>query len=229
MNKLIILMTILLPISALANNTQNTFNNNSVMPTLTQLRNMDWTWKNIAKLPHISALEQDSEHKTYMQTQNIREENPQITITFYGTKSKPEVAVIESRTWGMGNAQNSQFVRLDMLKGNIPLQSNCNFRKISVNEIGEDNDIGRYETGADLLFQQFYRLPKDIVSLAPAKHDLYASSLQIKSYVTTSTFQSQAYTITIITPDQTKLGKYVTMYGWNTTKQGKKIMCRIQS
>ena len=87
--------------------------------------------------------------------------NPQTMITFYGSKERPEVAVIESRTWGAGNTQRSKFVRLDKLKVNIPLKSNCNFKDVSTSD--RDDDV---ETGASVDFQQAYMMPKNIASLS---------------------------------------------------------------
>ena len=101
-------------------------------------------------------------------TQTIREENPLTTITFYGTQQRPDVAVIESRTWGAGNTQNSQFVRLGKLKGNIPLTSNCNFKEISINDSVDDDGSGRgYETGATLDFEP-PRLYRRVIYLSQA-------------------------------------------------------------
>ena len=148
--------------------------------------------------------------------------NPQTTITFYGSKERPEVAVIESRTWGAGNTQSSKFVRLDKLKGNIPLKSNCNFKDVSTSD--RDDDV---ETGASVDFQQAYMMPKNIASLSPAKNDLYLASSQIESYVVTSTFQTQGYTLSIVTPEKNKLGQFINKYGWDTNNKGKKITCNV--
>jgi hypothetical protein len=148
--------------------------------------------------------------------------NPQTTITFYGSKERPEVAVIESRTWGAGNTQRSKFVRLDKLKVNIPLKSNCNFKDVSTSD--RDDDV---ETGASVDFQQAYMMPKNIASLSPAKNDLYLASSQIESYVVTSTFQTQGYTLSIVTPEKNKLGQFINKYGWDTNNKGKKITCNV--
>ena len=173
-------------------------------------------------------LERDSENKNrYTMTQTIREDNPQTTITFYGSKERPEVAVIESRTWGAGNTQSSKFVRLDKLKGNTPLKSNCNFKNVSVSETSDDGEGRSYETGASVDFQQAYMMPKNIASLSPAKNDLYLASSQIESYVVTSTFQTQGYTTSIVTPDKNKLGQFINKYGWDTNSKGKKITCNV--
>ena len=194
-----------------------------MIPTVEKMRNNTWAWKNFANLPNMSKLERDSESKNrYMMTQTIREDNPQTTITFYGSKERPEVAVIESRTWGAGNTQNSKFVRLDKLKGNITLKSNCNFKDISTS----DSNDG-VETGASVDFQQAYMMPKNIASLSPAKNDLYLASSQIESYVVTSTFQTQAYTISIVTPEKNKLGQFINKYGWDTNNKGKKVTCNV--
>ena len=192
------------------------------------MRNNTWTWKNFANLPNMGKLERDSENKNrYTMTQTIREDNPQTTITFYGSKESPEVAVIESRTWGAGNTQSSKFVRLDKLKGNTPLKSNCNFKNVSVSETSDDGEGRSYETGASVDFQQAYLMPKNIASLSPAKNDLYLASSQIESYVVTSTFQTQAYTMSIVTPEKNKLGQFINKYGWDTNSKGKKITCNV--
>ena len=192
------------------------------------MRNNTWTWKNFANLPNMGKLERDSENKNrYIMTQTIREDNPQTTITFYGSKERPEVAVIESRTWGAGNTQSSKFVRLDKLKGNTPLKSNCNFKNVSVSETSDDGEGRSYETGASVDFQQAYMMPKNIASLSPAKNDLYLASSQIESYVVTSTFQTQGYTTSIVTPDKNKLGQFINKYGWDTNSKGKKITCNV--
>ena len=192
------------------------------------MRNNTWTWKNFANLPNMGKLERDSENKNrYTMTQTIREDNPQTTITFYGSKERPEVAVIESRTWGAGNTQSSKFVRLDKLKGNTPLKSNCNFKNVSVSETSDDGEGRSYETGASVDFQQAYMMPKNIASLSPAKNDLYLASSQIESYVVTSTFQTQGYTTSIVTPDKNKLGQFINKYGWDTNSKGKKITCNV--
>ena len=129
MNKYLLASLFLIPTLSFASNFSEVFDTRPVIPTVEKMRNNTWTWKNFANLPNMGKLERDSESKNrYMMTQTIREDNPQTTITFYGSKERPEVAVIESRTWGAGNTQNSKFVRLDKLKGNTPLKSNCNFK-----------------------------------------------------------------------------------------------------
>ena len=129
MNKYLLASLFLVPTLSFASNFSEVFDTRPVIPTVEKMRNNTWTWKNFANLPNMGKLERDSENKNrYTMTQTIREDNPQTTITFYGSKERPEVAVIESRTWGAGNTQSSKFVRLDKLKGNTPLKSNCNFK-----------------------------------------------------------------------------------------------------
>ena len=70
-------------------------------------------------------------------------------------------------------------------------------------------------------------MPKNIASLSPAKNDLYLASSQIESYVVTSTFQTQGYTTSIVTPDKNKLGQFISKYGWDTNNKGKKITCNV--
>lgn len=223
MNKYLLVSLFLVPTLSFASNFSEVFDTRPVIPTVEKMRNNTWTWKNFANLPNMSKLERDSENKNrYMMTQTIREDNPQTTITFYGSKERPEVAVIESRTWGAANTQNSKFVRLDKLKGNITLKSNCNFKDISTS----DSNDG-VETGASVDFQQAYMMPKNIASLSPAKNDLYLASSQIESYVVTSTFQTQAYTMSIVTPEKNKLGQFINKYGWDTNNKDKKVTCNV--
>ena len=228
MNKYLLASLFLVPSLSFASNFSEVFDTRPVIPTVEKMRNNTWTWKNFANLPNMGKLERDSENKNrYTMTQTIREDNPQTTITFYGSKERPEVAVIESRTWGAGNTQSSKFVRLDKLKGNTPLKSNCNFKNVSVSETSDDGEGRSYETGASVDFQQAYLMPKNIASLSPAKNDLYLASSQIESYVVTSTFQTQAYTISIVTPEKNKLGQFINKYGWDTNSKGKKITCNV--
>ena len=228
MNKYLLASLFLVPTLSFASNFSEVFDTRPVIPTVEKMRNNTWTWKNFANLPNMGKLERDSENKNrYTMTQTIREDNPQTTITFYGSKERPEVAVIESRTWGAGNTQSSKFVRLDKLKGNTPLKSNCNFKNVSVNETSDDGEGRSYETGASVDFQQAYLMPKNIASLSPAKNDLYLASSQIESYVVTSTFQTQAYTMSIVTPEKNKLGQFINKYGWDTNSKGKKITCNV--
>jgi len=228
MNKYLLASLFLVPTLSFASNFSEVFDTRPVIPTVEKMRNNTWTWKNFANLPNMGKLERDSENKNrYTMTQTIREDNPQTTITFYGSKERPEVAVIESRTWGAGNTQSSKFVRLDKLKGNTPLKSNCNFKNVSVSETSDDGEGRSYETGASVDFQQAYLMPKNIASLSPAKNDLYLASSQIESYVVTSTFQTQAYTMSIVTPEKNKLGQFINKYGWDTNSKGKKITCNV--
>lgn len=228
MNKYLLASLFLVPTLSFASNFSEVFDTRPVIPTVEKMRNNTWTWKNFANLPNMGKLERDSENKNrYTMTQTIREDNPQTTITFYGSKERPEVAVIESRTWGAGNTQSSKFVRLDKLKGNTPLKSNCNFKNVSVSETSDDGEGRSYETGASVDFQQAYLMPKNIASLSPAKNDLYLASSQIESYVVTSTFQTQGYTMSIVTPDKNKLGQFINKYGWDTNSKGKKITCNV--
>ena len=228
MNKYLLASLFLVPTLSFASNFSEVFDTRPVIPTVEKMRNNTWTWKNFANLPNMGKLERDSENKNrYTMTQTIREDNPQTTITFYGSKERPEVAVIESRTWGAGNTQSSKFVRLDKLKGNTPLKSNCNFKNVSVSETSDDGEGRSYETGASVDFQQAYVMPKNIASLSPAKNDLYLASSQIESYVVTSTFQTQGYTTSIVTPDKNKLGQFISKYGWDTNNKGKKITCNV--
>ena len=228
MNKYLLASLFLVPTLSFASNFSEVFDTRPVIPTVEKMRNNTWTWKNFANLPNMGKLERDSENKNrYTMTQTIREDNPQTTITFYGSKERPEVAVIESRTWGAGNTQSSKFVRLDKLKGNTTLKSNCNFKNVSVSETSDDGEGRSYETGASVDFQQTYLMPKNIASLSPAKNDLYLASSQIESYVVTSTFQTQAYTMSIVTPEKNKLGQFINKYGWDTNSKGKKITCNV--
>ena len=228
MNKYLLASLFLVPTLSFASNFSEVFDTRPVIPTVEKMRNNTWTWKNFANLANMGKLERDSENKNrYTMTQTIREDNPQTTITFYGSKERPEVAVIESRTWGAGNTQSSKFVRLDKLKGNTPLKSNCNFKNVSVSETSDDGEGRSYETGASVDFQQAYLMPKNIASLSPAKNDLYLASSQIESYVVTSTFQTQAYTMSIVTPEKNKLGQFINKYGWDTNSKGKKITCNV--
>lgn len=228
MKKYLLASLFLVPTLSFASNFSEVFDTRPVIPTVEKMRNNTWTWKNFANLPNMGKLERDSENKNrYTMTQTIREDNPQTTITFYGSKERPEVAVIESRTWGADNTQSSKFVRLDKLKGNTPLKSNCNFKNVSVSETSDDGEGRSYETGASVDFQQAYLMPKNIASLSPAKNDLYLASSQIESYVVTSTFQTQAYTISIVTPEKNKLGQFINKYGWDTNSKGKKITCNV--
>lgn len=224
-------LLLILPIFANAGNIPKAFDSRPVFPTVEKMRNADWTWQNFVTLPNASKLTKDTQFKgKYSVIQTIREENPNTTITFYGTKERPEVAVIESRTWGAANTEKTLFVRLDMLKGNVPLKSNCNFKNISEVEADKDEDGHSYESGADLAFQQVYILPKSIAILsnqAAGKNDLYVASSQVETYVVTGSFQTQAYTLSIITPYKDKLGKYIKEFGWHTTKQGRKVNCSI--
>ena len=223
MNKYLLASLFLVPTLSFASNFSEVFDTRPVIPTVEKMRNNTWAWKSFANLPNMGKLERDSESKNrYMMTQTIREDNPQTTITFYGSKERPEVAVIESRTWGAGNTQNSKFVRLDKLKGNITLKSNCNFKDISTS----DSNDG-VETGASVDFQQAYMMPKNIASLSAAKNDLYLASSQIESYVVTSTFQTQAYTMSIVTPEKNKLGQFINKYGWDTNNKDKKVTCNL--
>ena len=228
MNKYLLASLFLVPTLSFASNFSEVFDTRPVISTVEKMRNNTWTWKNFANLPNMGKLERDSENKNrYIMTQTIREDNPQTTITFYGSKERPEVAVIESRTWGAGNTQSSKFVRLDKLKGNTPLKSNCNFKNVSVSETSDDGEGRSYETGVSVDFQQAYMMPKNIASLSPAKNDLYLASSQIESYVVTSTFQTQAYTMSIVTPEKNKLGQFINKYGWDTNSKGKKITCNV--
>ena len=228
MNKYLLASLFLVPTLSFASNFSEVFDTRPVISTVEKMRNNTWTWKNFANLPNMGKLERDSENKNrYTMTQTIREDNPQTTITFYGSKERPEVAVIESRTWGAGNTQSSKFVRLDKLKGNTPLKSNCNFKNVSVSETSDDGEGRSYETGVSVDFQQAYMMPKNIASLSPAKNDLYLASSQIESYVVTSTFQTQAYTMSIVTPEKNKLGQFINKYGWDTNSKGKNITCNV--
>lgn len=211
-----------------AGNIPESFDTRPVLPTVNELRNINWTWSSLSKLPNTTKLERDMENKgRYMMTQTIRDRNPNTTITFYGSKQSPEVAVIESRTWGAGNTQESLFVRLDKLKGNIPLKSNCNFKDVSVSEKNKDSDGYSYETGAFLNFQKAYILPKNISSLSAATNDLYIASSQVETYVITGTYQTQAYTLSIVTPEKSKLGQLMNRYGWEVNNKGKKVKCSV--
>ena len=228
MKKLLIL-SLSLSATAYAGNIPDRFDNRPVLPAVQNLRTFDWTWQNVAKIPNISARAADHNHKgRFMQSLTINDENPQTIVTFYGTKTAPDVAVIEARTWGAGNTQDTAFVRLDKLKGNITLKSNCNFKNVATSESGNDGSYD-YESGAELAFQQVYKLPKSMPLLSgDGKRDLFMASSQVESYVITGTFQTQAYTLSIITPDKAKLGKFINMYGWDTNKNEKKVTCTVQ-
>lgn len=227
--KKLLALTLLLSATAYANNIPDNFNNRPVLPTVQKLRTFDWTWQNVAKLSNISTREADPDHAgRLMQTLTISEHNPNTTITFYGSKTAPDVAVIEARTWGAANTQDTAFLRLDKLKGNTTLKSNCNFKNISISESGNDDGF-EYESGAELAFQQAYKLPKSISSFGGVgKRDLFMASSQVETYVITGSFQTQAYTLSIITPDKAKLGKLINMYGWDTNKNGNAVKCTVQ-
>lgn len=87
-----------------------------------------------------------------MQTLTISEQNPNTTITFYGTKNSPDVAIIEACTWGTANTQDTAFVKLNKLKGNTTLRNSCNFNNVSIGESGNDDGF-EYESGVELAFQ----------------------------------------------------------------------------
>lgn len=229
MNKYLLMSLLLIPVLSFADNAPEKFDNQPILPTLGKMRNATWTWKSFSDLPSMEKLEQDSQNKNrYMMTQSIKDKNPKITITFYGTKERPEVAVIESRTWGALNTLDSLFVRVDKIKGSIPLASNCNFKNISIGEGVKEGDGFSYETGASLDFQQAYILPKNIRSLPSTKNDLYVASSQVESYLMTGSYQTQSYTTSIITPEKNKLGQFINSYGWRTNNKDKKVDCSVR-
>lgn len=197
-----------------------------VLATMNEMRQVDWTWDNFAALPNTEGLVEDYYVKNrYQLVQTVVDDDPLTTVTFYGNKQRPEVAVIETRRWGGEDA----FARLDTLKGNVKLSSNCNFKEVSVSEKHQDSDGHEYEEGGYLEFQQTFLLPKDMQALGSAKTDLYMASLQATSYVITGSYQEQGYTKSIITPNKNKLGQYINDYGWNTDKKGKKVSCKVSS
>lgn len=199
-------------------------NTQPVLATLNKMRQVDWTWDNFAALPNTEGLQEDYYVKNrYMLIQTVVDGDPLTNVTFYGSKKGPEVAVIETRRWGGEDA----FARLDTLTGNVKLSSNCNLKKVPLSEKDKDDDGYEYEYGGYLEFQQVYMLPKNMQTLGSAKTDLYMASSQATSYVATSTFQEQGYTMSIITPNKNKLGQYIKDYGWDTDKSGKEISCRV--
>lgn len=162
-----------------------------------------------------------------MQTLTISEQNPNTTITFM-VQNSPDVAIIEARTRGTANTQDTAFVKLNKLKGNTTLKSNCNFKNVSISESGNDDGF-EYESGAELAFQQVYKLPRSTSSFGGAgKRDLFMASSQVETCVITGSFQTQAYTLSMITPDKAKLGKLINMYGWDTNKNNNTVKCTVQ-
>ncbi len=199
-------------------------NTQPVLASLNEMRQVDWTWDNFAALPNTEGLEEDYYIKNrYMLVQTVVDGDPLTTVTFYGSKKRPEVAVIETRRWGGEDA----FARLDTLKGIEKLSSNCNFKELSVSEKHKDESGFEYEQGGYLDFQQAYLLPKNMQTLGSAKTDLYMASSQATSYVVTGSLQQQGYTMSIITPNKNKLGQYIKDYGWDTDKKGKEVSCRV--
>lgn len=228
MNKYIIVLLLFIPTLSFSADTSKHSDINPVLPTIEKMRNNIWTWKDFANLPNMGKLERsDQEKNGYAMTQTIQAENPTTTITFYGNQEYAEVAVVESRIWGASNTQTSPFIRLHKITGKIPLASNCNFKNVSISNKVEESNNFSYETGASLDFQQAYSLPKNISSLSAVKNNLYVASSQVESYVITGSYQTQAYTVSIITPTKSKLGKFINRYGWNTNNQGKKVVCNV--
>lgn len=54
------------------------------------------------------------------------------------------------------------------------------------------------------------------------------ASSQVETYVITGSFQTQAYTLSMITPDKAKLGKLINMYGWGTNKNNNTVKCKVK-
>lgn len=207
-----------------ANTAEVDINTQPVLATLNEMSQVDWTWDNFAALPNTEGLQEDYNLENwYRLVQTVVEGDPLTTVTFYGSKERPEVAVVETRRWGGKDA----FARLDTLKGIEKLSSNCNFKKLSFSEQVKEDDGFEYENGGNLDFQQVYLLPKNMPVLGSAKTDLYMASSQATSYVITGSFQEQGYTMSIITPNKNKLGQYIKDYGWDTDKKGKEISCRV--
>lgn len=204
------------------------FDSRPAFPSLEMMQG-DWTWTNVAKIPNVDNLQPDPEKKgRYMMYVTLAEDNPQHSVVFYGTKQKPEFAVIESYAWGMVNVQEGIFIKLNRLRGNQALKSNCNFKEMSYTKKEYDKEVGQaYEISYGLDFQQVYQLPKAIHNLREAKQPLYMSTMQQSSYFTTSTFQTHGFTRAIITPNKQKLGVYMAEFGWNRNKQGKVIKCTV--
>ncbi len=196
-------------------------NNHLINPALQKMQG-DWTWANFAALPNTDKrpTKDPNSKNRYMMTHTIKDDNPYIGITFYGTKERPDVAVVESRVWG-GSDDYPHFVRLDKLKGLSKLASNCNLKDVSY-ELAEKDDEGfEYTLGGHLEFQQVYRYP------ITSKKTLYMSSMKATSIVITSTFQSQHYTLSLITPYKDKLGVFINAYAWSVNNQGDTKKCTV--
>ena len=156
-----------------------------------------------------------------MMTHLIQEDNPYISVTFYGTKERPDVAVVESRVWGGAGHDFPNFVRLDKTKGLSKLNSNCNLKNTSYEITEKDHDGHSYTTGGSLEFQQVYQYP------ISSKKTLYMSSMRANSVVITGSYQSQHYTLSVITPHKERLGTFINAYAWSENSKGKPRKCSV--
>ena len=113
------------------------------------------------------------------------------------------------------------YFRLDKLDNLTPLKSNYNLKDISYEITEKDSEAGEYTYGGMLDFQQVYQYP------ITANKTLYMSSMQATSIVITGSFQSQFYTLSVITPHKDKLGVFMNAYAWSENSEGKPMKCTV--
>lgn len=192
-----------------------------VTPALQKMEGV-WEWDNFATLPNSYEKEKDpdSKNRYYLKHQAFNKDFVEISVTFYGTKDTPDVAVVETYVRGAYNTQVEAFVKLNKMSGLTKLKSNCNFKDIQIRESGVDEDGHHWSSGRHLDFQQVYQFKN-------GNKILYMASSQATGSYTTGSFSSHGYTKSIITPHKDKLGVFMNAYGWSTNKSGKTIKCMV--
>lgn len=210
MRKFVLLLACSLPFAAHA-----AYDNAPVKNAL-NLFAKEWRWQNFGASS--TQLTQDYSNKNrYFVSYDLQGNGVQNNITIYGTKQKPEFAVIESYN---NYDEDKPFIRLDKTKGLKRLKSNCNFKNIN-QATGKPDHMGYNSSSLEI--QQVYQLPK------PTKNatQLYMAANYSSSVVITEVFNASLGSTAIITPYKNKLGSYINEFGWNTDKRGRTVKCTV--
>lgn len=184
-----------------------------------------WHWSQFESLPRDYEYEKakaspDINKKArYMVSRTIDSER-NMSIDVYGTKQRPEVVVLSSAGYGFHEPESLWKLNEKDMKR---LNSNCNFGKITITSHYKDKEVhwGTIEQTNWIDYQR-------ILSYSTAKnHPLYIVSSSGGGSVVTATFSSGINTKYIFTPYKDKLPEYIKEFGWNTTKQKKKVKCTV--
>lgn len=180
-----------------------------------------WEWDNFATLPNSYEKEKDpdSKNRYLLKHMAFSGDFEEISVSFYGTKETPDVAVVDTLFPDEG-VKDAGFIQLNKMGELTPLKSNCNLKNIHIEKHGVDDDGHNWSSHRDLDFQQVYQFKN-------GNKIFYVASLRVEAAYVTGSFRSYAYAKSIITPHKEKLGTFINAYGWSTNKLGKTIKCMV--